>query len=167
MIATTKALMDYTAADLMSRDLLLIPQRLSLRAAAHLLAQAHVTGAPVIDDAGRCVGVLSSTDLVDFLDRGTRSAKRTAWQQAECVCSEWQLAELERIPEDEASLYMTTDVVKASPAARLGDIARLMIDAHIHRVVVVDGDDRPTGVVSATDVLAAVARSQTSRETRR
>jgi predicted transcriptional regulator len=31
-----------------------------------------------------------------------------------------------------------------------------MIDAHIHRVVVVDADERPIGVVASTDVLAAV-----------
>ena len=35
-----------TAADLMTRDVVAIPERLSLRAAAHLLAQAQVTGAP-------------------------------------------------------------------------------------------------------------------------
>jgi CBS domain-containing protein len=31
------------------------------------------------------------------------------------------------------------------------------MDAHIHRVVIVDGNFRPVGVVSSTDVLAAVA----------
>jgi CBS domain-containing protein len=32
----------------------------------------------------------------------------------------------------------------------------MMLDAHIHRVVVVDKERRPLGVVSSTDVLAAV-----------
>jgi CBS-domain-containing membrane protein len=33
-----------------------------------------------------------------------------------------------------------------------------MRDGHIHRIVIVDERRRPVGVVSGTDVLAAVAR---------
>jgi CBS-domain-containing membrane protein len=51
-------LLQLTAEDLMSRDVLVIPQRTTLRYAAHLLAQAAVSGAPVVDEEGRCVGVL-------------------------------------------------------------------------------------------------------------
>jgi predicted transcriptional regulator len=35
----------------------------------------------------------------------------------------------------------------------------MMMDAHIHRVIVVDSENRPIGVVSSTDILAAVARA--------
>jgi predicted transcriptional regulator len=32
-----------------------------------------------------------------------------------------------------------------------------MLDAHVHRVIVVDRQGRPIGVVSSMDILAAVA----------
>jgi CBS domain-containing protein len=32
-----------------------------------------------------------------------------------------------------------------------------MLDAHIHRVFILDAQGRPAGVVTATDILAAVA----------
>ncbi len=35
-----------------------------------------------------------------------------------------------------------------------------MTDAHIHRVIIVDDQGRPTGIVSSMDILAAVARGQ-------
>jgi CBS domain-containing protein len=35
----------------------------------------------------------------------------------------------------------------------------MMRDAHIHRVIVVDDRGRPVGVVTSTDILAAVART--------
>jgi CBS-domain-containing membrane protein len=36
-----------------------------------------------------------------------------------------------------------------------------MLDAHIHRVVVVDaGSQRPIGIVSSTDMLAAITRAE-------
>jgi CBS-domain-containing membrane protein len=33
-----------------------------------------------------------------------------------------------------------------------------MLDAHIHRIIIVDEGGQPVGIVSSTDVLAAVAR---------
>jgi len=33
----------------------------------------------------------------------------------------------------------------------------MMVDAHIHRIIVVDGEGRPIGVVSSTDLVAAMA----------
>jgi CBS-domain-containing membrane protein len=54
---------ELTAADLMCRRILTIPLGLSLRDAAKRLAEMRVHGAPVVDHAGRCVGVLSTADL--------------------------------------------------------------------------------------------------------
>jgi CBS-domain-containing membrane protein len=156
MVQTTRSLLELTAADLMSRTLITIPRPMSLRAAAHRLAQAGVSGAPVVDEQGRCVGVLSATDLVRWLDRGPHAGGRPAAGNGTCFCSDWQVADLEGLPDDDVGHFMTTDVVSAAPGARLGDLARRMLDAHIHRVIVL-ADGRPVGVVSSTDVLAAVA----------
>jgi CBS-domain-containing membrane protein len=38
-----------------------------------------------------------------------------------------------------------------------------MLDAHIHRVVVVDDFGRPVGIISGTDLLAAIARLEEPR----
>jgi CBS-domain-containing membrane protein len=35
-----------------------------------------------------------------------------------------------------------------------------MIDGHIHRIIVVDEERRPIGVVASTDLLAAVAYAE-------
>jgi CBS-domain-containing membrane protein len=67
----------------------------------------------------------------------------------------------EELPADAVGRYMTTDVVTAGPQTPLPELARMMVDAHIHRVTVVDEQGRPVGIVSSTDVLAAVARERT------
>ena len=157
MMTTTKSLLELTAADLMSRDLITIPQQMSIRAAAHLLSQAQVSGAPVVDNQGRCVGILSATDLVHWLDREGVAARRS-FNPSRCVCTEWQVLDLESLPADEVSRHMTTDLVKAERYTPIGELARSMLDAHIHRVVVTDAEGRPVGIVSSTDILAAVAR---------
>jgi CBS-domain-containing membrane protein len=163
MLATGKRLLDLTAADLMSRDVFAIQTPMSVRVAAHQLAAAGVSGAPVVDEHERCVGVLSATDLMRFLDQGPLASRRSFQMSAACLCSDWEVLELETLPVDDVSRYMTTDIVTASPETGIGELARTMLDAHIHRVIVVDAPGRPVGIVSSTDVLAAVAAEDLQR----
>jgi CBS domain-containing protein len=72
-----------------------------------------------------------------------------------------QLFDPEELPADQVFAYMTVDPVTARPATRITELAGKMVDAHIHRIVVVDDENRPIGVVSSTDILAAVARHRT------
>jgi CBS domain-containing membrane protein len=157
MLTIAKPFLDLTADDLMSRDLITIPRHLSIRAAAHLLAQARVSGAPVTDETGRCVGVLSTTDVAHWVDEQEPSRGRTP-NPLSPFCCDWQEAQPGDQPRDSVARYMTTDLVTARPDARISELARWMLDAHIHRVIVTDGAGRPVGIVSSTDVLAAVAR---------
>jgi CBS domain-containing protein len=76
-----------------------------------------------------------------------------------CVLVDWQVVDVEKLPTDEVRRFMTPDPVMAEPATSIGVLAQMMIDAHIHRVIVVDAERRPIGVVSSTDVLAALAYS--------
>jgi CBS domain-containing protein len=121
-----------TARDLMSDPVVAIPRHATLRAAAQVLARERISGGPVIDAEARCVGILSATDFLALWAGGQARGN------------------------DEVGRHMTADPVTAAPDTPLTDLARMMIDAHIHRVIVVDETQRPVGVVSSTDVLAAV-----------
>lgn len=59
---------------------------------------------------------------------------------------------------------MTGDPVTVPGGATIGELAQMMLDARIHRVIVVDHNERPIGIVSSTDVLAAVARETRLKE---
>jgi CBS-domain-containing membrane protein len=156
MVETTKRLLELTAADLMSRDVIVLSQSTSLRAAAHQLARARVSGAPVVDDAGRCVGVLSATDLVRWLDRGTNASRRIFSATTE-FCADWEVVDLEALPVDSIDRYMSTHVITATTDTCIGELARAMSAAHIHRIIILADEGRPIGIVSSSDVLAAVA----------
>jgi len=157
MAPTLKPLLSLTAADLMSATVVTVHEEMSLQGAAHLLAQAHVTGAPVVNHEGKCVGVLSSTDFVRSVDKN-RPATHVEPDRSS-FCAVWQIVDPDQLPEEAVHNFMTRDPVIAAPATSIGAIARMMIDAHIHRVIVVDHRGRPAGIVSATDLLAAVARA--------
>jgi CBS-domain-containing membrane protein len=157
MYPRTKPFMNLTAADLMSHTVTLIPREMSLRGAARLLSQTHVSGAPVVDDDGRCVGVLSSTDFMHFVERANSHHARCSEPE---IYSASQVVEPDELPADEVSGYMTADPVTSGPTASISDLAGKMTDAHIHRIVVVDEGGHPIGIVSSTDILAAVARQR-------
>ena len=154
MIPTTKPFLALTASELMSRDVEAIPRAMSLRGAAHLLSQAHISGAPVVDTEGKCVGVLSATDFVHWAEE----PERLTAVSPGCVHASWQMLDYDTIPEEEVSAYMTADPIVVPPHTKIADLAQMMLDAHIHRIIVVDQRQRPIGIVSATDIVAAVAQ---------
>src|SRR5947207_11597744 len=153
MLTATKSLQALTAADLMSTDVVMIPQAMSLRSAAHRLAQAGISGAPVVDDDGCCVGVISAGDFIAWAEKGERAAKQRP-AEACCVHSSWQVMVPEALPVEEVRCYMTPDPVTVSPVTTIMELARMMVDASIHRVIVVDERERPIGIVSSTDIIA-------------
>lgn len=157
MLAVHKAFETMTAADVMSRDVLVIPEHMDLPTAAHLLTQTHRSGAPVIDADGVCIGVLSTTDFVRWAEHRAGGASEADPLTAD-VCSDWQVVEPRRWPDNAAASYMTPDPVTAGLHARLPALAGKMIEAHIHRVIIVDEENHPIGIVTSTDILAALAR---------
>jgi CBS domain-containing protein len=207
MIETTRDLLALTATDLMSRNVVQLPEHMALRDAARLLLQNQVGGAPVVDKDGRCVGILTAIDFLRLAGKhngetrpGVRPlpiscpfwVKRTGSDGAEvavctlppgvcpiqspqiddkgnatnvcsmphCVLTDWQIVEFEKLPSTEVRHCMTANCVTVPPATSIRRLARMMIDAHIHRVIVVNAEHRPLGIVSSTDVLGALAYAE-------
>lgn len=155
MVQTSKSLMSLCATDIMSQQIVMIPREMSLQGAARMLARAGVTGAPVVDDAGRCIGVLSNTDFMHWVEKDRQNG-----HVKETICKPWQMPEGVVESCCKVEDCMTRDPVLVVPRTKLGELARMMMEAHIHRLIVVDAvSQRPVGVVSSIDILAAVARS--------
>ena len=190
-----------TAGGLMSREVETIRDDMPLRDAASWLTGQDLHGAPVVDAAGRCVGVLSATDLVRWVagrDRTPTRSPTCGYQEkrrepggretalcrlADGACplqqrrelagraaiacvepysvpTDWQVVQPAERPGAVVRDVMTTEVVAVEPAVAVADLARLMLDGGVHRLVVVDGARRPVGVVSASDLLQVLAHPE-------
>jgi CBS-domain-containing membrane protein len=154
-MTNTRHLLALTAEELMSRDVITISVETSVRSAAHRLMQLNVGGAPVLDSLGRCVGVLSRSDLVRFLDQS--SVPPADPHDPDGCFGEWQILELEDLPPDDVGHFMTRTVITASPTTRVAELARIMCREHIHRVMITDDSRRLIGIVTSMDILAALA----------
>ena len=56
--AASKNFLALTADDLMAAPVTTIPQEMSLREAGQLLSRSSISGAPVVDPQGKCLGIL-------------------------------------------------------------------------------------------------------------
>ena len=150
-----KPLLTLCASDIMSHQVVMIPREMSLQGAARMLARAGVTGAPVVDAAGRCIGVLSATDFMHWL----KDEHHHLADDKDCVCKPWQIPENGNHIEGCVDDCMTKDPVLVAPSVKISELAHMMMDAHVHRLIVVESTTRrPIGIVSSMDILAAVSR---------
>jgi len=159
MPTINKAFLSLTAADLMSDQVIVLTQEMPLQEAARQLLENQIGGAPVVDGWGKCVGVLSAADFVRLAGQSHAAApaRPDSCSQPHAGPADWQVVEVEHLPGGEVRHYMTADPVTVQADIPIRSLARQMIDAHIHRLIVVDAAERPVGVVSSSDILSAVA----------
>lgn len=157
MSANETPLAVLTARDVMSHEVVTIPREMSLRAAAHLLRQLHISGAPVVDETGRCVGLLSATDLIKWIDGGGQVPNHQSADS--CFAKSWGLPDPEQLPTDRVANFMSTALVTGSAGMRIPELAGLMMAMGVHRVIITDERNRPVGVVTGTDLIRMLAES--------
>ncbi len=135
--------MSLIARDLMEPNVLTIPADMRFRDVQHLLVEAGCLGAPVVDERGVVVGVVSAMDLLRAADQAY-DEDLDPEEQDEPGLGEVTAADLAN-PEP-------TWVAPDAPADR---IAQVMREHGLHRVLV-GAPDQLLGVVSAVDLLRAV-----------
>ena len=163
MVTVTKRFLDLTASDLMSHEVVTLPLDMPLRAAAERLAAAGISGAPVVDAEGRCVGVLSKSDLVRSMGPEVAPPPKPAEGPPSSYFADWQVVDLQLLPADGVGRHMSGDVISAYPDTPVRELARLMSAFHIHRLIITDIEMRVVGVVSALDLVGAMAATAEER----
>lgn len=143
-----KAFDELTVADVMRRGVVAVPEAMSLRGAARVMAAAGAGAAPVTDARGRCVGLLLASDVLRWVADGGGAGPGTA-----CYWSEWQMG---TPGGGEVGRRMTADPPAVTPDAPLREAARRLLASRT-AAVVVDRRHRPVSVLTAADILAAVA----------
>lgn len=157
------------ADEVMVKDVTSLQPEDSLANAAYTFLHKQISGAPVVDESGVCVGVLSVTDV---LGAGEKVAAVQA-EIAEAFFARSDLVlpasvyeeELQQVKdkiapaaEQPVSNFMVTDLVAVHASDPLEKVVRDIIDAHVHRVLVTDEQGKLLGLISTIDVLAALLR---------
>ncbi|HLX61320.1 MAG TPA: CBS domain-containing protein [Planctomycetota bacterium] len=147
---TCLALHAGTARELMTPNPLSIHDTATAQDAADFLYTHHISGAPVIDVAGRPVGVITMTDLVWF-----QRAKDGHFPTQHEIYYRDAPAKTRPVSASArlARELMTPAVFSVRPETPVRQVLEEMYRSKVHRLFVVDGDGTLIGVVAAFDVI--------------
>jgi CBS domain-containing protein len=100
--------------------------------AAKCMVSEDVSAVVVVDGEGCLAGIITRTDLLRAL----------------LASDDWEAHTIDE--------FMVVDVITVDPQARLSEVAELLLQKHIHRVVVVredNGKKSPISVISSGDLV--------------
>lgn len=150
--------MAKTVADVMSRDPITVKPQTPIKEAIKILVEHRISGLPVVDDAGKAVGVISETDLlwqeagvepplyIMFLDSVIFLENPARHEQ-----------ELHKALGQTVGEVMSSDAVTVKPDQPLQKAAKLMQEKSIRRLAVTDDNDQVIGILTAGDIVRAMA----------
>lgn len=142
------------AHQIMTRNVVTIAPDASIHDAAKLMIDHHVSGLPVVDEAGKMVGIVTERDFLRRQEIGTE-IRRPRWLEFLRGPGR-QAVDFVREAGRKVHEIMTPTVYSVIPDADLADIVDIMERHHIKRVPVMQGE-RLVGIVSRHNFVAALA----------
>jgi CBS domain-containing protein len=122
-----------TARDIMVKKLITVGPDEDLFDVIDLLVRNKISGAPVVDETGRYLGIFSERTsislLVDAAQRGT--------------------------PTNRIEPFIDRDAITVTPETDLWTIAQILMTTHYRRLPVLQEDGKVVGLISRRDVLKA------------
>jgi CBS domain-containing protein len=147
--------------DVMTAQVVTLRPEQTIEEAVTILGEHGISGAPVVDQDGRLVGLLDDTDLI------LSEARVHAPTTIEILGAYFPLpGERHRFEEElRAALGQTVaDVMESDPAtvpvdASVEDVATIIVDRDVSRVPVLDADRRVAGIVTRGDLVKGMYRA--------
>jgi len=153
-----------TAADLMTPNPVSLREDITLREGIAFLVDRNISGAPVIDEAGRPVGVLSQTDIL-IHDREEVEHVNTPEVEygSPLPRSWWEDFQIERVDTTPVRDLMTPAVFCVNVETGAWNVIEQMCELNVHRLFVVDADGVLVGVITAMDIVRQMRAAGTER----
>jgi CBS domain-containing protein len=151
-----------TAKELMTANPISIGADDTVKEAVAFLADKGFSAAPVIDNAGRPIGVLSRSDIVihdresvEYVPSPPEAYESANWAagSGEPVRRGFQV---EHVDQTCVRDIMTPVVFSVRPDTSAGEVIKEMLDLRVHQMFVVDRDGVLVGIISALDVLRRI-----------
>jgi len=176
-----------TVREIMQTDVTTATPDMTVRELARLWEERGITGTPVVDVSGKVLGVVSASDLVrlaaeqgDLSDEAERAEPVYPPEEVEEDGAEasWFAFFADEAPQlytgldgivesvfEEATVgdIMTRAIFSVRPNATIQELAKFLLRAGIRRALVMEGG-KLAGIVTATDVIRAVAEGKVTAE---
>lgn len=147
----------FKARDVMAVEPVCVGPSTGIRELARLFEEHEISGAPVVDHQGRVVGVVSKTDLIRKCAEGFGDLPPAyLFDVFEDEDDEGDAQNI--VPESLVCVrdLMTVAPLTVGPDEPAKEVARLMFDHRVHRVIVVDEEMVAIGIITSLDLLGAL-----------
>lgn len=142
-------IMNVTVKDVMTTEVVAVRRETTFKEMATVLRRYRVSALPVVDDAGRVLGVVSEADLL------AKEALADPGLVAELV----HRKDVRKAEGLTAGDIMTSPPVTAAPGDPVEQAARMMHFMRVKRLPVVNSGGQLVGIISRADVLAVFDRT--------
>ena len=149
------------AKDIMTTQVLTVTPDTPVREVAAFLLQHHISGVPVVDSAGRVLGMIGEIDLIHRI--AARGERHRSWWQTLIAGPSVDAAEFVKIHGLRAADVMTSDVATTTEDTPVEEIAHTLEARQIRRVPVIR-DGKLVGIVSRADLLRVIVAATSEKD---
>ncbi len=150
------------AKDIMSANVKTVKPDTAISDVAALFHENSISGAPVIDDNDKLIGIITESDLID---QNKKLHIPTVVAIFDAVIYLESLRkfekELKRMTASTVNDLYTKDVTSVTADTPINEIASIMAEKHFHTIPVVDGD-KVIGIVGKDDIVKTMASTPSS-----
>jgi len=156
---------DTPVSSIMSTRIISFTADTTVETATRTMLERGISGAPVVDEAGRPIGMVSKTDLLEaWYEQGKAEADEAAEegeltvQQGGYTCSLGGGFHVEHTQSVAVGDIMVPYLLAVSSRAPISLAAALMAYEGVHRLLVLNESNEMVGIVSSLDVLRWLAQ---------
>lgn len=142
--------------DVMITDPHVVPHHCTYVEVAKFLHDKDLVGVPVVDDAGKLVGLITERDLFRVLYPYAQSYHELP---SKYVDFEEREAKITEIKDDKISKFLRAKVVTTKPDTPVMKIGALMLSRGLHMVPVVDHTEVVIGILNRKDIYRSLAKT--------
>jgi len=145
------------ARDIMTRDVVTVKPDTTIEDTVKLMIAHHISGLPVLNDAGEMVGVVSEKDLI-LKEKGFPfSVMKVPSLIDRMVNLEHFVEEITLARKRIAADVMTTEIISAHPDDSIGHIAWQMVQKKHNRIPIID-NGKLVGIITRADIIRLFAK---------
>jgi CBS-domain-containing membrane protein len=142
-----------TAGDVMTREVITVTRETTIRELAELFARYRISSAPVVDDSGTLLGIVTESDLIE--------QDKSLHIPTVISLFDWVIylesnkkfeKELKKMTGQTVGDIYVQEIETVTPATPLNDLADIMSTRKIHAVPVVEGR-KVVGIVARIDLI--------------
>jgi len=143
--------------DIMFTDFITLSPKMTFFEAAKIFLSKRISGAPVVDEKGTLVGILSEKDLF----RGLYPSYEKYYTDPDYYLSEQGLQEaMEESKNKLVEDVMSKRIITATPETPILKIGGLMVATGIHRIPVIDKNNKVIGMVTRGDTYRKILQEK-------